>query len=102
MKEQLTAGLGERQISELVEHDKVEAGQIISQTALPTTAGLALQSVDEIDNGIKSGPLHRRGCRLARWLSQDATCQYRCRRSARRCAARRESHRSPDRAPAPH
>src|SRR6516165_4028501 len=101
MKEQLTAGLGERQIPEFVEHDEVEVGQIISQTALPTTAGLALQSVDEIDNGIEAAPCTA-GCRLARWLSQDATCPYRCRRSARRCAARRESQRSPDRAPAPH
>ena len=39
MKERLIAGLGERQIPEFVEHDEVE-GQIISQTALPTTAGL--------------------------------------------------------------
>src|SRR6516164_9180284 len=82
MKEQLTAGLGERQIPEFVEHDEVEAGQIISQTALPTTAGLALQSVDEIDNGIKAAPWtaadagSRDGYRKMRLASTGASDQH--------------------------
>jgi hypothetical protein len=38
----------------IVEHDKVAAGQIIGETALAATVGLALQSVDEIDNGVKA------------------------------------------------
>jgi len=35
MEEQLAAGLGEGQISEFVEHDEVEPGEVIGHAALP-------------------------------------------------------------------
>src|SRR5262249_13409287 len=54
MKEQLAAGLGERQIAELVEHDEVEPGQVIGQATLPSSAGFALQPIDEVDDGVKA------------------------------------------------
>ena len=34
MEEQLAAGLGKRQIAELVQHDEVEAGEVVGQAAL--------------------------------------------------------------------
>jgi multidrug efflux pump subunit AcrA (membrane-fusion protein) len=40
----------------IIEHDKVEAGPMLGEPALAATAGLALQSVDEIDNGVKAAP----------------------------------------------
>ena len=39
VEEQLAAGLGERQIAELVEDDEVEAGEIIGESSLATSAG---------------------------------------------------------------
>src|ERR1700759_3526368 len=54
MEEQLAAGLGERQIAEFIEHDEVEAGQIVGESTLPTATRLALQSIDEINDGVKA------------------------------------------------
>src|SRR5687767_7931479 len=54
MEEQLPAGLGERQVAEFVEHDKVEPGQVIGETALPTTTGFAFEPVDEVDDGVEA------------------------------------------------
>ena len=54
MKEQLSTGLGEWEIAELIEHDKVETGQVIGEPPLPAGAGFALQSVDEVDDGVKA------------------------------------------------
>jgi hypothetical protein len=45
MEEQLSAGLSEGQIAELVEHDKIETGQVIGEPPLATGAGFALQAV---------------------------------------------------------
>ena len=44
MEEQLAAGLSERQIAELVEHDEIHAGEIFGKPPLPVGAGLVLQS----------------------------------------------------------
>jgi len=54
MEEQLSAGLGEGEVAELVEHDKVEAGQVIGEPSLPAGTGFALQSVDEVDDGVEA------------------------------------------------
>ena len=57
MKEQVSAGLGEGQITQFVEHDEVEAAEIVGQTSLLTAAaGLALQPVDQIDDGVEPAP----------------------------------------------
>lgn len=48
MEEQLTTGLCERQLAELVKHDEVEPGQIVGDAALRAATMLGLQSVDEI------------------------------------------------------
>ena len=53
MEQELSAGLGERQIAELVEDDEVHAGQVIGEPTLPSVAGLGLESIDEIDDVIK-------------------------------------------------
>ena len=50
VEEQLAAGLGEGQVAKLVEDDEVEAGQMIGDTALTTSARLRLELVHEIDN----------------------------------------------------
>ena len=49
MKQQMPAGLGEREIAEFVEDDEVHAREIIGDPALAPGAGFRLQSVDEID-----------------------------------------------------
>src|SRR5271169_1071376 len=54
MKQQLTAGLSERQIAELVEHDEVHAGQIFGKAILAAGASFVLQSIDEIDDSVKA------------------------------------------------
>jgi hypothetical protein len=54
MKQQLAAGLGEGQVSEFVEDDKVHAGQIFGEAALAAGAGFALEPVDEVDDGVKA------------------------------------------------
>src|SRR5208283_4170324 len=51
VEEELTAGLGERQVAELVEDDEVHAGEIIGDAALPARTRLGLELVDEIDGG---------------------------------------------------
>ena len=48
VEQELAAGLGEGQIAELVENDKVHAGQVICNPALPAVAGLGLEPVDEM------------------------------------------------------
>jgi len=50
----LAAGLGERQVAELVEHDEVEPGQVVGEPPLPPGAGLVLQAVDEVDDGVET------------------------------------------------
>ena len=54
MKEELAAGLGERQIAEFVEHDEVHVGEIVGQPSLPAGAGFTLQSVDEVDDDVEA------------------------------------------------
>src|SRR5207302_10241164 len=56
MKEQLAAGLSERQIAELVENNEVHAGEIFGEPPLPTGAGFALQPIDEVDDGVEAAP----------------------------------------------
>ena len=50
VEEQLAAGLGEGQITEFVEDDKVHAGEVIGEPALPAAAGLGFELIDEIDD----------------------------------------------------
>ena len=49
MEQQLAASLGERQITELIQHDEVQAGQIVGQPSLPTGAGLRFEPVGKVD-----------------------------------------------------
>jgi hypothetical protein len=52
-EEELAAGLSERPIAKLVEHDKVEPGEVpggaIGETPLSAASGFTLQAVDEVD-----------------------------------------------------
>ena len=54
MEEELAAGLSEGQIAEFVEDNKIDAGEIIGEAALPAGAGFALQPVDEVDDSVKA------------------------------------------------
>ena len=50
MEEQLTAGLREGEIDELVKHGEVEAGKIIGDRLLLAGTVLGLEAVDEIND----------------------------------------------------
>jgi hypothetical protein len=54
------------QIAQLVEDDKVHAGQMLGEPTLPTIAGLGLEPVDEVDDVVEAS-LRRRGCNFSRW-----------------------------------
>src|SRR6516162_5782469 len=56
MKEQLAAGLSERQVAEFVENNEVHAGEIFGEPPLPAGVGFALQPVDEVDDGVEAAP----------------------------------------------
>jgi len=56
VEQELAAGLGEGQITELIENDEVHAGQVIGNPALSTIAGLGLEPVDEIDDVVEAAP----------------------------------------------
>ena len=51
MEEELTAGLGEGEITEFVEDDEVLAGEMVGDPALTPSARLGLEPIDEIDGG---------------------------------------------------
>jgi len=49
VEQQLSAGLSEGQIAELVEDDEVQTGKIIGEASLAASPPLGLEPVDEID-----------------------------------------------------
>src|SRR6185437_10126747 len=49
MEQQLSAGLGEGEIPELVKDHEVEAGEVFGELALPPRPPLGLKPVDQID-----------------------------------------------------
>src|SRR5208282_4289168 len=51
VEEELSAGLGEWQIAELVENDEVHAGEIVGDPALAPGARFGLEPIDKIDGG---------------------------------------------------
>ena len=56
VEQQLAAGLGERQVTEFVEDDEVQAGEMIGDAALAAGAGLGLELVDEVDDVEEAAP----------------------------------------------
>ncbi len=48
MEQELTTGLGERQVAQFVEDDEVHTREIIGHAALASGAGLGLEIVDQI------------------------------------------------------
>ena len=58
MEQELSSGLSERQIAELVENDEVHSRELISDPTLPSIAGLDLEPVDEVDHVVEpaTGP----------------------------------------------
>src|SRR5581483_7982317 len=54
VEQKLATGLGEGQISELVQDDEVHPGQMLGKPALPPVAGLGLQTVDEVDHIVEA------------------------------------------------
>src|SRR5215468_12541116 len=65
VEQELSAGLRERQIAQLVENDEVHAGQMFGEPALPTVAGLGLEPVDEV--------WCHRECNSSRWQWPDGS-----------------------------
>jgi hypothetical protein len=50
VEEELTTGLGEGQIAELIEHDEVETGEVVGDASLLAGTVLGLEAVDQIDD----------------------------------------------------
>ena len=55
MKEELPAGLSERQIAELVEDDEVDAGELVGESARSAGLALGFEPVDEVDDVEETG-----------------------------------------------
>ena len=53
IEQQLTAGLGEGEIAEFIEHDEVFSDEIFRDPSLPSAARFGLEPVDEIDSVVK-------------------------------------------------
>ena len=53
-KQQLAAGPGERQMTDLVEHDETQAGEMFGRPTLVARAGFVLRAIDQVDDGINS------------------------------------------------
>jgi hypothetical protein len=51
VEQQLAACLSKGEIAEFVENDEVEAGEIIGNAALTSSAAIGFELVDEIDSG---------------------------------------------------
>ena len=49
VEQQLAAGLGEWQITQLIEDDEVEAGEIVGKPTLAAGSALGFEAIDEID-----------------------------------------------------
>ena len=54
VEQKLSAGLGEGQISEFVQHDEVHPGQMFGKPALTSVTGLDLKAIDEVDNVVEA------------------------------------------------
>ncbi len=54
MEEQLTAGLGEGQLAQLIEDDEVQPGHVVGETTLLAAAGLCLEAVHEVDDVVEA------------------------------------------------
>ena len=65
MEQQLSAGLGERQIAEFIENNEVEAGEIVGDAPLATGSAFGLELIDEIDCG-EEAPTRSRSDAAAR------------------------------------
>src|SRR5690606_10270944 len=50
VEQELAAGLGEREIAELVQDQEVEAGDQVCGAALPFSPGFCVQFVDQVDD----------------------------------------------------
>jgi hypothetical protein len=64
------------QIAQLVEDDEVHAGQMLGEPAFPTSAGLGLEPVDEVDEVVEASSCHR-GCNFSRWRWPDGSYRSR-------------------------
>jgi hypothetical protein len=57
VEQQLSTGLGERQIAQLIQHDEVHPAQIFGHPSLTTGASLGLEFVDQFDDVEEPAPL---------------------------------------------
>lgn len=77
VEEELSAGLGEREIAQCVEYNEVEPGPVVGDASLLAGAVLGLQPVDQFDD-VEESTASSVADECARW--PDATCPCRCRR----------------------
>jgi len=68
MEQALTAGLGERQIAQLVEAHEIETGELAGQDPCLAAAGLVLQLVDQIDGVEAPARTTLAVMAMARWV----------------------------------
>jgi hypothetical protein len=54
VEQKLTAGLSEWEVAQFVENDEVHPGQMFGEPALTSVAGLAFETVDEVDDVVKA------------------------------------------------
>src|SRR5579863_9198984 len=83
MEQQLTARLGEGEITQFVQDNEVEAGEVVSNASLSAGSTFGLELIDEIDGGEEAPPAILIGCSFARWRWPDASCPCRFRRPRR-------------------
>ncbi len=62
VEQELAAGLGERQVAQLVEDDEFHPGEIIGHPALAAGTTLGLEIVDQIDDVEEAASVYHRGC----------------------------------------
>ena len=53
VEQELSAGLGERQIAEFIEDDELHPRQMLGKSALVSVAGLSLEPIDEVDDVVE-------------------------------------------------
>ena len=56
MKQQLSAGLGEGEVSELIEDDQIAPAQLVGGAPLVAGPGFGIEVIDQIDDVVAAGP----------------------------------------------
>jgi hypothetical protein len=57
VKEQCTTGFGERQITEFIQNDRINQGELSGKVSCLTVLFFLVQEIDQIDGVVKAYPL---------------------------------------------